>query len=165
MWKETDAKTLNDNMIKMISDEFMLISAGDNNKFNMMTASWGFMGEAWGNDAVAILVRPERYTMEFIDKNDRFSLSFYGDNKAVHKVCGSKSGRDCDKAKEAGLTPVFSDDTVYFEEARTVFICKKQYVCRLEEQHFTDDEPKRWYPEKDWHFLIIGKIEKTLVKE
>ena len=131
MFKEISAKEISGNLIDMIANEWMLISAGDESAHNMMTASWGFAGEMWGNDAVVIAVRPQRYTMEFIDKQDTFSLSFYGDNKAIHKICGSKSGRDIDKTKETGLTPVFSDDTVYFEEARLVLICKKQYVGRL----------------------------------
>ena len=48
----------------------MLISAGDENGFNMMTASWGFMGEMWGNDSAIAMIRPQRYTWEFIEKND-----------------------------------------------------------------------------------------------
>ena len=124
MFKEISAREIEGNLIKMIADEWMLISAGQEDAYNMMTASWGFAGEMWGNDAVVIAVRPQRYTMEFIDKHDTFALSFYGDNKAIHKVCGSKSGRDTDKTKETGLTPIFDNDTVYFNQARLVIVCK-----------------------------------------
>ena len=68
MFKEISAKEIKDNIIKAISDEWMLISAGDKNGYNMMTASWGFMGEMWGSDSVIAMIRPQRYTMEFIDK-------------------------------------------------------------------------------------------------
>ena len=163
MFKEISPKEIPDNLIKAISDEWMLISAGDESGYNMMTASWGFAGEMWGHDSVIAMVRPQRYTMQFIDKSDYFTLSFYGDRKDIHKVCGSKSGRDVDKTKETGLTPVFSDDTVYFEEARLVLICKKQYVDTLKEECFTDKEPLHWY-DKDYHNIIIGKIEKVLIK-
>ena len=91
-------------------------------------------------------------------------MSFYGDNKDIHKVCGSKSGRDVDKTALTGLTPVFDNNTVYFGEARMVIICKKQYVSRLEEDKFIDKEPLKWYSDKDFHYMIIGKIEKVLVK-
>ena len=165
MFKEINAKEINDNLIKAIADEWMLISAGDREKYNMMTASWGFAGEMWGNDSVIAMIRPQRYTMDFVDNKDYFALSFYGNNKEIHKVCGSKSGRDVDKTVLTGLTPVFSDDTVYFEEARLVIICKKQYVGRLEENNFIDKEPLKWYTEKDFHYMIFGKIEKVLVKE
>ena len=95
-----------------------------------------------------------------------FVLSgFYGGNKEIHKVCGSKSGRDVDKTAETGLTPVFSDGTTYFDEARMVIVCKKQYVQPMGEEFFIDKEPLRWYNDKDYHYMIIGKIEKVLVKE
>lgn len=165
MFKEITAKEIKDNLIKAIADEWMLISVGDENGYNMMTASWGFMGEMWGADSVNVMVRPQRYTMEFIDKNDYFTLSFYGDNKGIHKVCGSKSGRDVNKTELTGLTPVFSDDTVYFDEARLVIVCKKQYVGRLEEKCFVDKEPLKWYADGDYHNMIIGRIEKVLIKE
>jgi flavin reductase (DIM6/NTAB) family NADH-FMN oxidoreductase RutF len=131
----------------------------------MMTASWGFMGEMWGADSAIAMIRPQRYTMKFVDENDRFALSFYGDNKAIHKICGSMSGKDVNETELTGLSPIFSDNTVYFEEARLVIICKKQLVADLKEEHFIDKEPLKWYESKDFHKMIIGKIEKVLVKE
>lgn len=163
MFKEISPKEIDGNLIKMIADEWMLITAGNQEKYNMMTASWGFAGEIWGNDSVVALIRPQRYTMEFVENSDYFTLSFYGDEKAIHKVCGSKSGRDVDKTALTGLTPVFSDNTVYFDEARLVLVCKKQYVGKLEAENFIDKEPLKWYND-DFHYMIIGKIEKVLVK-
>lgn len=164
MFKEISAKEIGDNLIKAISEEWMLVAAGDREKYNMMTASWGFAGEMWGNDCMAAVIRPQRYTLEFINNSDYFTLSFYGDNKDIHKICGSRSGRDTDKTALTGLTPVFSDNTVYFEQARMVVVCKKQYVGQMEADCFTDKEPLRWY-NGDFHYMIIGKIEKVLVKE
>ena len=164
MFKEISAKEIEGNLIKAISDEWMLISAGNENGYNMMTASWGFMGEVWSNDSVIALIRPQRYTMDFVNDNDYFTLSFYGDNKEIHKICGSKSGRDVDKTALTGLTPVFADNSVYFDEARLVLVCKKQYVGRLCEQNFCDKEPLSNYAAGDFHYMIIGKIEKVLVK-
>ncbi len=166
MFCEISSKQTKENVIKLISDEWMLITAGNENRYNMMTASWGFMGEVWGNDSVMALVRPQRYTMEFLNDNDYFTLSFYGDNKDIHKICGSKSGRDTDKTKESGLTPVFDEAAPYFEQARLVFVCKKQYVQKMQPECFTDTLPReKWYPNEDYHYMIIGKIEKVLVKE
>lgn len=161
MFKEISAKEIDTNLIKSISEEWMLVAAGDSEKYNMMTASWGFAGEMWGNDCMMTVIRPQRYTMEFINNSDYFTLSFYGENKDIHKVCGSKSGRDTDKAALAGLTPIFSDNTVYFEQARLVIICKKQYVQQMDEACFTDKEPLRWY-DGDLHYMVIGRIEKVL---
>ena len=164
MFKEISAKEIDGNLIKAIADEWMLVSAGDKNGYNMMTASWGFAGEMWGNDAVIAMVRPQRYTMDFINNSDYFTLSFYGEKKDIHKICGSKSGRDVNKTELTGLTPIFQDNSVYFEEARLVLVCKKQYVDILKEEKFNDKAPIKWYENKDYHYMIIGKIEKVLVK-
>jgi flavin reductase (DIM6/NTAB) family NADH-FMN oxidoreductase RutF len=165
MFKEITAKEIKRNLINAIANEWMLISAGDKNGHNMMTASWGFMGEMWGQDTAIAMIRPQRYTMEFVHKNDYYALSFYGNNKEIHKVCGSMSGRDVDKTALTGLTPVFADNTVYFEEANLVIICKKQYVQDMDETCFIDKEPLKWYANKDYHKMIFGKIAKVLVKE
>ena len=165
MFKEITAKEIKRNLINAIANEWMLISAGDENGHNMMTASWGFLGEMWGNDTAIAMIRPQRYTMEFVEKQDYYALSFYGDNKDIHKVCGSMSGRDVDKTAKTGLTPIFADNTVYFSEANLVIICKKMYVQDMDEACFTDQEPLKWYPNKDYHKMIFGKIEKVLVKE
>ena len=165
MFKEISAKEIKGNLIEAISNEWMLVTAGGSDAYNMMTASWGFAGEMWGNDSVIAMVRPQRYTMDFINNNEYFTLSFYGDNKDIHKICGSKSGRDVDKTALTGLTPVFSDNTVYFNEARLVLVCKKQYVGRLNEENFVDKEPLKWYENKDFHYMIVGKIEKVLIGE
>lgn len=165
MFKEISAKEIKDNFIKAISDEYMLVAAGDKSGYNMMTASWGFAGEMWGNDCMLTVVRPQRYTLEFIEKSDCFTLSFYGDNREVYNICGSKSGRDVNKAELAHLTPVFRDGTVYFDEARLVIVCKKQYMQQMAESCFIDKQPiNKWY-NGDFHYMIIGKIEKVLVKE
>lgn len=166
MFREISAKEISGNLIKAISEEYMLITAGKESDYNMMTASWGFMGEMWGSDCAAAVVRPQRYTMNYLNAEDTFTLSFYGDSgKAIHKICGSKSGRDTDKTAETGLTPIFDGESVYFEQARLVLVCRKQYVQPMGKEFFTDSEPLRWYSAEDYHYMIIGKIERVLVKE
>ena len=166
MFKEFDIKNLNENIFRMIDDEWMLITAGNKEKHNMMTASWGFMGEMWGEDSVAVVVRPERYTMDFIENNDYFTLSFYGNKKDVHKVCGSISGRDADKTALAGLTPVKNEKYVYFDEARLVIVVKKKYIQPMNQECLTDKSiTDKWYSKGGWHNLIIGSIERIYVKE
>ena len=165
MFKEISAKDIDKNLISLIADEWALLSAGDKNDYNMMTVSWGFAGEIWGNDSIIALVRPQRYTINFTEKCDCFALSFYGDNKAVHKICGSMSGRDVNKTSLTKLTPIFDNNTVYFDEARLVIICKKQYADTLKKENFCDKAPLSNYASEDFHKFYIGKIEKVLVKE
>ena len=166
IFKTVDPRSIKDNLIKALAEEWALITAGNGENYNMMTASWGFFGEMWGEDSLMVVVRPQRYTMEFIEKNDYFTVSFYGDNKAIHKVCGSKSGRDVNKTKETGLTPVANEKYVYFKEARMVLVVKKQFVQQMKEDAFIDKAViDKWYPEKDYHNMIVGKIEKVLIAE
>ncbi len=165
MFKEIKAIDIKENLINLISNEWALLTAGDKDKFNTMTVSWGFAGELWGNDAVCVFVRPQRYTIEFTEKSDYFTLSFYGDNKKIHAVCGRSSGRDIDKVKECNLTPVFESGAVYFNEARLVLVCKKQYSDFIKKENFCDTEPLKNYENNDFHKMYIGKIEKVLIKE
>ena len=164
-FKEISPKEISENVMEMISNEWMLISAGNENSYNMMTASWGFMGEMWGKKCAIAMIRPQRYTYEFVEREDYFTLSFYGDNKEIHKVCGSKSGRDVDKTAETGLAPIFSDNSVYFEQARLVLVCKKLYAQDLKEDCFTDKNNLKWYQLKDYHRMFVGEILKVLIKE
>ena len=167
MFIEKNVNEINENFIEAIGNEWMLVAAGNSEKYNMMTASWGFAGEMWGKHAAVAVIRPSRYTKEFVDNNDYFTLSFYGVDakKTIHSVCGSKSGRNIDKAKECGLTPVFSDNSVYFEQARLVLICKKMYVSKFEPDKMLDKGIiDRWY-DNDYHYVYIGEIVKCLVKE
>lgn len=164
-FKTINAKDIKDNAIKMICDEWMLVSLGNEESHNMMTASWGFMGEMWGKDCAIAAIRPTRHTYSFIKERNTFALCFMGENKEVHKICGSKSGRDIDKVKETGLTPIFTDDTMYFEEARLVVICKKLYTQDLDPKGFENSEiDEKWY-NNDYHTMFYGEIEKILIKE
>lgn len=164
-FKEISPREIKGNAIGMIAEEWMLICAGNQEKHNMMTASWGFLGEMWGKDCAVCAIRPTRFTYGMVDNGDTFALCFMGENKAVHKICGSKSGRDTDKVSECNLKPVFEDGTMYFEEARLVLICKKLYSQNLEPECFCDKSAdEKWYS-NDYHKMFYGEIVKALVKE
>ena len=155
------------NPFTKIGKEWALLTAGDENGFNTMTVSWGAMGFMWGKPSVTVYIRPQRYTKKFVDANDTFTLSFYGpEYKQALSICGSKSGRDCDKVKEAGLTPYFTDGTAAFEEAGMVFVCRKLYEDEIKPENFIAKENDgKWYPEKDYHTVYIAEITKVLVRE
>ena len=109
----------------------MLITAGTPESYNTMTASWGGMGVLWNKNICFCVIRPTRYTYQFIEKTDVFSLSFFEERyRQALEVCGTKSGRDIDKAAVTGLTPVAGelDGTTNFQQARLVIECKKLYV-------------------------------------
>lgn len=167
MFKEIDAKELMDNPFTLIGNEWMLISAGNVESHNMMTASWGGLGVLWNRNVATVYIRPSRYTANFVDREACFALSFFGKNKKIHGICGSKSGRDIDKTKAAGLTPLYTDGTVYFEEAELVLVCRKLYESKLDNTKFFDPSVEEFYKEipGDYHRVFIGEIIKTLVKK
>ena len=145
----------------------MLVTAENDNKVNTMTASWGGLGVMWGKDVAYTVIRPQRYTKEFIDTNTHFSLSFY-DKAYKDKLSylGTVSGRNEDKITKSELTLLEDLDAPYFEEAKLVLICKKLFVQPLDEANFLDSSLiDRWYPNKDFHTLYIAEIEKVLIKQ
>lgn len=165
-FKEVKIEDLEFNPFTKIGKEWMLITAGNEEKCNTMTASWGGVGIMWGKSVVTAYIRPQRYTKEFVDAEDTFTISFYKEEyrKALN-VCGSVSGRDADKIKDAGLTPYYVDGTAAFEEAEMIFVCKKLYHQDMAPEHFDEKEnDTKWYPEKDYHTMYIGEITKVLVK-
>lgn len=162
--KEIDIKTLeNLNPFSKIADDWFLVTAGDENGYNTMTASWGSLGTMWGKSAAVTVIRPQRYTKEFIDNNKYFTISFLKEgNKDKLSFCGSKSGRDFDKAKETGLEPVFVDKTTTFEQAELVLICRKVFAQDITPDSFLDKAIiDKWYPEKDFHTAYVGEIVKA----
>lgn len=172
LFREIDPCAIPDNSIQLISNNWMLITAGTAEKFNTMTASWGALGEIWGKDAAFIFVRDSRYTFQFLKGNEGFSLSFFPDGyKDSLMLCGRKSGRDTDKVKEAGLLPVISPGQyITFRQARLVVECRKMFMQKLDRNHFTPEYADminpRHYNQTDPadHYLFIGAIEKTWIK-
>lgn len=166
-FREIRAEELSFNPFDKIGKEWMLITAGDEASHNTMTASWGGLGIMWGKKVATVYIRPQRYTKEFVDRNDRFTISFYKEEyRKALAVCGSKSGRDCEKEKEAGLTPYYVDGTTAFEEAELIFVCKKQYHQELKGECFdVKENDTTHYPDQDYHMMYIAEIEKVLVKE
>ena len=164
-FKEIKAEDLNFNPFKLIGSDWMLISAGDSQKFNTMTASWGGVGVLWGRNVVTTYIRPQRYTKEFVDNQELFSLSFFDGYKKELGLLGSVSGRDEDKIKKSGLTPIFIDGVPAFDEAKIIIIAKNLYKESIKPECFFDNEPdEKWYPEKDYHDMYIAEIQKVYVK-
>ncbi len=163
--KEINIRDIKKSAVELISDNWALVTAGNEEKFNTMTVSWGGIGEIWGKDAVFIFIRPQRYTFEFIEKEELFTLTFYGDEyKNALKLCGSKSGRDIDKVAETGLTPLFTDGSVTFEQAEYTLVCRKMASQFIDPKGFEDENIEKNYAAKDYHKVYIGEIIKVYAK-
>lgn len=160
--KRIELKDLTENFFETISKEWMLITAGTPEHFNTMTASWGGIGFLWNKPVAFVFIRPERYTYEFAEKNEYLTLSFLGDeNRQIHNICGSKSGRDTDKVQETGLKPLPTPEgNITFEQSRLTLECRKLYSRMLEPESFIDKQPlEKWYSENNgMHKMYIVEI-------
>lgn len=159
-FKKINPTDISDNVFKMLNQDWTLITAGDEEKSNAMTASWGGLGILWNHPVATIYVRPQRYTYKFIEEQDTFSLSFFhGEKRSELSYMGSHSGKNADKYAESGLHPIMLDNTPCIEEASLVLICKKLYHHDIDPSLFEDDkECKQNYPGNDYHRMYIGEI-------
>ena len=165
--KEISVKELLLNPVTAIGQDWMLITAGTKEAgYNTMTASWGHIGELWGLPTTVAYVRPQRYTKQFVDREDLYTLCFFKDKKQELAYLGSHSGRDGDKVAAVGFTPAFGEGFTYFEEACLVLVCRKLYRAPLKEESFIDTAVmEKCYPERDFHDLYVGEIVKVLAAE
>lgn len=163
-FKEVIPELVKRNPFQTIGKEWMLVTAGNQDRVNTMTASWGGFGVMYGKDVVFAVIRPQRYTKEFIDQEETFSLSFLDKSyKDTMNYLGSVSGRTEDKIEKSGLSLAYENDTPYFTEANLVFLCKKLVKQPLEgDSLLLENLDSTYYPNKDYHVLYIAEIVKTL---
>lgn len=157
----------NKNAFQLIGKDWMLITAEKDDKVNTMTAAWGGFGVMFGKNVTYIVIRPQRYTKEFVDNSSTFSLSFL-DNRFRKQLnyLGTTSGRDEDKISNSNLSINHEDNTPYIEEANLVIICGKLYTQDFSSEHFIHTElDEKLYPNKDYHTLYISEIEKILIEK
>jgi flavin reductase (DIM6/NTAB) family NADH-FMN oxidoreductase RutF len=166
-FNEIKPEDIRDNPFKLIGGDWMLITAGDLKSFNTMTASWGSLGVLWEKNVAFCFVRPTRYTYEFMNRHEAFSLSFFPKEfRNVLTYCGSHSGKQVNKVAHCGITPAQgSMDDVYFTEARMVLECRKIYFSDINPSAFLDQTLADIYPEKDYHRMFIGEIVRALERE
>ena len=143
--------------------QWLVLTCGDmaRRRFNSMTVGWGSLGTMWGKPFAQVVVRPTRYTYEFMNSYDTFTLcAFPESHRGAVELLGTKSGRDGDKIAEAGLTPVASSSVgaPCFVEAELVIECRKIYRQDMDPANFADPAIQGNYPEEDYHRIYFGEI-------
>jgi len=157
--RKIEVEDLSDNCFKMIGTDWMLITAGTPENWNTMTASWGGFGVLWSKNVNFCFIRDTRYTFEFMNSHDLYTLTFFEEKyRKALDYCGSHSGRDVDKAAETGLDPLAIDGSVSFEQARLVMVCKKLYFQDFDPANFVDPQIHNNYVNKDYHRMYVGEI-------
>lgn len=150
---------LDENVLQIFNSDWALVTAGDKNKFNTMTIGWGGLGTLWSKPVATVYVKPCRYTHEFLEKNEYFTVSFYdGKYKKALGLLGTKSGRDCDKVAESGLTPRFLPNGVTFDEAYVTLVCRKIYRQDMDLNAIPQFAVDRYYLNEAPHTMYVGEV-------
>jgi flavin reductase (DIM6/NTAB) family NADH-FMN oxidoreductase RutF len=151
-------------------NQWFVLTSGDFSKgiYNAMTVAWGSLGVMWSKPFAQVVVRPTRYTFEFMEQYDSFTLCAFPE--AYHKemnYIGTHTGRSGDKIAAIGLTPIASScvQTPSFAEAEFVIECQKMYWQDMDPTHFLEKSIEKNYPKKDYHRIYFGQIKALLVKE
>lgn len=160
LYKFISPYEIEENTFDLLDNQWMLILAGTKEKHNSMTASWGGFGILWNKPVAFIFIRPQRYTVEFVEANDFFTLNFFDEKwRPALELCGSQSGRNIDKTEAAGLSITESVKTIAFQEARMVIECRKLYIDEIKSENFLDKNIiEKHYPKRDFHRLFIAEI-------
>ena len=167
MFHELTVSDLSFNPFTRLDKDWALVTVTDpdTGKTNTMTVSWGGVGVLWGKNVVTIYIRPQRYTHEFLEKTDRFTLSFYDMSKEGMRqsltLCGRKSGRDLDKIAEAGLHLTGEGGYPWFEESQLVLCCRTLYRSAFNHALISEDIHASASPGADDHDVYIADIRKV----
>ena len=154
------------NIIKMLSEDWMLITAGNDQQFNPMTASWGGLGNLYNKPVTFCFINPARYTYDIMDKGDTYTLTFYTETyREALNYCGHNSGKDKNKVKEAGLTPITTPSgSKAFSEAWMIIECRKMVSQTINIDGIADPELRKQWAGKAMHKMFIGEILNVWVK-
>ncbi len=150
---------LTTDIFSLFDKKWALLTAGKEDSFNTMTISWGGLGTIWNKPVATVYVRASRYTHEYMDDNEYFTVSFFSeDYRKVLGVLGSTSGRDMDKMGASGLTAFVCGNSIGFKEAETTLICKKLFKQRILPENMPEDVAAAFYADNDLHDMYIGEV-------
>ena len=162
----------------IFDSEWAAITVGNREKFNACLVSWSSLGNIWGapgksKATVTLYIHPSRYTAEFIDDSEYFTVSFFDPKyKKALAYLGSHSGRNENKIENAGLMAIPIGKTMGFKEAKQIFLCKKLCKQQFDKESFVQEirDYYELYPDiytdghGGWepHFILIGEIEQII---
>lgn len=157
-WHKIEAEKIEGNFVQAMNDA-MLLTAGREGDLNTMTIGWGEIGKLWGRPVVTVYVSKSRYTYEFMEKNDYFTVTGFPEKyKGSVMYMGKKSGRDGDKIGEGGLHVEYTETgNPIFEEANLAIECRKIYECELDTA-LAPMDVRGMYEKIEPHVMYVGEI-------
>ena len=148
--------------VATLNDGGLLLAATKpNGESNAMTIGWGSIGSIWGRPMFIVMVRPTRYTYQFIEASGEFTVNVPTPAmKEFTLYCGTKSGREGDKFARFQMSVTPGQKV----QAVTIDACPLVYECRV--VHKNDVLPttldptidSRFYPDRDYHRVYYGEI-------
>lgn len=166
--KIINEEKVKDNVIDEFKNNWALVCARKKNgTFNMCTIAWGTIGELWSKNVLTVFVKPIRFTDSFLFEDEYFTVTFFEkEDKEALKICGTKSGKNIDKVKEANLMPIVLENGITFENYKRVYVCKKIYQDQFKEEGFvgSKDIIDRYYKTEPYHNIYVGEIVTTIEK-
>lgn len=169
-WRKIDPAAIPDNPVALFGKDWMALAAGREGDFNAMTIGWGGLGTLWGMDnaVVTVYVAPTRYTHEYMEKNEYFTVTAFPEaHRDALKVLGSRSGRDGDKIAAAGLTVSFTElGNPIFNEGRLVLECRKIYRAPFDPAGMGERGKAVYAPGRNLkpHTIYMGEVVNAWVK-
>ncbi len=146
-------------VFELFDKDWALLTAGSGADFNTMTIAWGGLGTLWSKSVATVYVKPIRYTHQFMEKNDYFTVSFYPEQyRRALSLLGTLSGRDGDKVAKSGLTPRPLDGAVTFQEASVTLLCRKIYRQDLDPAQMPAGVVDTYYRDEPAHTMYVGEV-------
>lgn len=159
MFRQVEFKSVQNEMYEKLGSEGALILVGTKEYHNNMTIGWATQGILWSKPVIISYVKPTRYTFEFCNENEYFTICYFDNRRDVLRECGTKSGRDFNKDELCNLNIVELDQTIAYEEASLVIICKKIYQDDFKEPNFLDKSIiEKRYQDGLIHRFYIGEV-------
>lgn len=145
----------------------VLLTTAVSGTVNTMTIGWGKLGIEWNRPVFIAYVRESRHTKTMLEKNGEFTVNvpFGETNAPVLGYCGRKSGRDCDKIADMGLTLEQANviSVPGIKEFPLTLECKVIYTQKQDLNAIPSDILDRFYlPDatgfRDGHIAYYGEI-------
>lgn len=140
----------------------LFLVSGDEAACNIMTIGWGFIGRMWQKETFIVPIRLSRYSHDLVKNNGYFTVCVPRTGEMAQELafCGTKSGRDVDKAKALQLRlikgkatpcPVLADCSVAYE-------CRVAYAQMLDGSTILQSGLGHHYSSLDYHTMFYGEI-------
>ena len=172
LFKKVQPAELTDNVFKLVGEDYTVITSGEGEKYNSMTASYGGWGRLFEEPVTWCFLRANRYTLELMKESKTYTMTYFADEyKDQVMYFGSVSGRDSEKMKNHKLTPVQTPDgTPAYKEAKLIVECKLMEVTTVNPADFYMEKGKSFVEEayaeaKDYHKLVFGQITNVWVRK